>query len=246
MESTDTPRSALDELKAVTFKQGMRGYSITEVDDFLDRAASDYEKVRDKLAQQHQQLRQAAERIAQLQSGASAVAPAVAPAPVAAPASVAPISAFRDSSGEIAEMIAMAQHFVAEAKSEAEAKARDLTHAAQERAREIVAEAKSRAEDEVTRLNGLKQRLSEEISSLSTHLEANRSRLMGVIGEIGQRIESSMRVGTSSSDVSAPPTHVTPLPVSPPPAPPAAPSAVTSSQTIGQVLNFETNHDERP
>ena len=43
MESTDTPRSALDEIKTVAFKQGLRGYVVDEVDEFLDRAAAEQE-----------------------------------------------------------------------------------------------------------------------------------------------------------------------------------------------------------
>ncbi len=63
-------------------------------------------------------------------------------------------------------MIAMAQQFIDQAQQEAEVRAREMTVAAQERAREIVAEARSRAEDEVTRLNGLKQRLSEDVDDV--------------------------------------------------------------------------------
>ncbi len=233
MESTDTPRSALDELKDVTFKQGMRGYSIAEVDDFLDRAATDYEKVRDRLSQQHQQLRQAAERIAQLQatlastpsSSAPAPSPAPAPAPVAPVPAPAPAPApapvvSRDASGEIAEMIAMAQHFVADTRTEAVAKAREVTQAAQDRAREIVTEAKSRAEDEVTRLNGLKQRLSEEIASLTRQLEVDREQLLGVLSELTTRVNSSLRLGHGA--------HVA-----------EATSAGSSAQTISQALHFD-------
>ena len=231
MESTDTPRSALDELKDVTFKQGMRGYSIAEVDDFLDRAATDYEKVRDRLSQQHQQLRQAAERIAQLQATLASAPSSSAPAPAPAPAPVAPVPApaptpspapvvSRDASGEIAEMIAMAQHFVAETRTEAEAKAREVTQAAQDRAREIVTEAKSRAEDEVTRLNGLKQRLSEEIASLTRQLEVDREQLLGVLSELTTRINSSLRLGHGA--------HVA-----------EATSAGSSAQTISQALHFD-------
>jgi vacuolar-type H+-ATPase subunit H len=145
-------------------------------------------------------------------------------------------------------MIAMAQQFIEQAQHEAEAQAREMTVAAQERAREIVNEARSRAEDEVTRLNGLKQRLSEDVATLTRQLDAERTRLTGVLSELSKWIESSLHMGASASPrASASPTTTgpeaaamttpeAPRPLSPPPAPPA---------TIGQVLNFEPPSDDR-
>jgi vacuolar-type H+-ATPase subunit H len=150
-------------------------------------------------------------------------------------------------------MIAMAQQFIDQAQQEAEARAREMTVAAQERAREIVAEARSRAEDEVTRLNGLKQRLSEDVTMLTRQLDSERTRLATVLSELSQWIESSLHVGANSgvraapapmSAPSVPPTpapasvtnEAPPRPLAPPPAPPA---------TIGQVLNFDQPTDDR-
>jgi len=80
-------------------------------------------------------------------------------------------------------MIVMAQQFIEQAQQEAENKAREMTTGAQERAREIVAEARSRAEDEVNRLNGLKQRLSEDVETLTRQLDSERKRLSGALAE---------------------------------------------------------------
>jgi cell division initiation protein len=261
MESTDTPRSALDEIKTVSFKQGIRGYVVDEVDEFLDRAAAEVDQIREQMHQMRQQLRQAGERIRQLE-GVAGVAPApaaaptptAAPAPASAPVVVAP-AAFAASSTAGAErvtaMIAMAQQFIDQAQQEAESRAREMTVAAQERAREIVVEARSRAEDEVTRLNGLKQRLSEDVTMLNRQLDSERTRLATVLSELSQWIESSLHMGANSgahavpAPASAPavapaPAPVTsevpPRPVAPPPAPPT---------TIGQVLNFEPPTDDR-
>jgi DivIVA domain-containing protein len=257
MESTDTPRSALDEIKTVSFKQGIRGYVVDEVDEFLDRAAAEVDQIRDQMHQMRQQLRQAGERIRQLEGGAPVVAPApaapiAAPAPALAPAPVvAPAPAASSIAGaeQVTAMIAMAQQFIDQAQQEAESRARDMTVAAQDRAREIVAEARSRAEDEVTRLNGLKQRLSEDVTMLTRQLDSERTRLASVLSELSQWIESSLHVGANSGSHTAPvpapvvapvPAPVTseapPRPVAPPPAPPAA---------IGQVLNFEPPTDDR-
>ena len=67
-----------------------------------------------------------------------------------------------------------------------------MTTGAQERAREIVAEARSRAEDEVNRLNGLKQRLSEDVETLTRQLDTERKRLSGALAEFSRWVESSL------------------------------------------------------
>jgi hypothetical protein len=137
-----------------------------------------------------------------------------------------------------------------------------MTTSAQERAREIVAEARSRAEDEVNRLNGLKQRLSEDVETLSRQLEIERKRLSGALAEFARWVDSSLQVGGPKAGVPAPappapssapspPSAPTPIVSSSPPppprpvAPPPAPGP-TEHQTIGQVLNFDqSSRDDR-
>jgi len=117
-----------------------------------------------------------------------------------------------------------------------------MTSGAQERAREIVAEARSRAEDEVNRLNGLKQRLSEDVETLTRQLDTERKRLGGALAEFSRWVESSLQVGGGRASVSsvAEPAPA-PRPIKPPPAP-----APVSDQGVGQVLNFEApSHDDR-
>jgi vacuolar-type H+-ATPase subunit H len=136
-------------------------------------------------------------------------------------------------------MIVMAQQFIEQAQSEAEAKAREMTTSAQERAREIVAEARSRAEDEVNRLNGLKQRLSEDVETLTRQLDTERKRLGAALAEFSRWVESSLQVGGARSTVAAAPEPA-PRPIKPPPAP------APSTESVGQVLNFEApSHDDR-
>jgi len=246
MASTDNPFSALDAIDTVAFKVGLKGYNVDEVDDFLERVSTESRQLKDQLAQMRLQLRQASERISQLQSGSSA--PATGPVPVIAPApSAAPAARFGSASGaeQVTSMIAMAQQFIEQAQQEAEVKAREMTSVAQERAREIVAEARSRAEDEVNRLNGLKQRLSEDVDTLSRQLETERTRLTAVLAEFTRWVESSFQVGgrAPSAPRSAPTTNPEPPRSSfvPPPAAPAHQPAV------GQVLNFEqSGREERP
>ncbi len=264
MESTDTPRSALDEIKTVAFKQGLRGYVVDEVDEFLDRAAAEVDQIREQMHQLRQQLRQAGERIRQLEgSGATAgqatiavpfvtPAPAPAPAPTPVPAP-APVASSTAGAEQVTAMIAMAQQFIDQAQQEAEIRARELTVAAQERAREIVAEARSRAEDEVTRLNGLKQRLSEDVVLLTRQLDQERTRLSTILAELAKWVEDSLHVGASAT------SHVssTPAPTSAPapaPAPPvASPSAMPerpvapppAPPATGQILSFDPMGDGR-
>jgi vacuolar-type H+-ATPase subunit H len=143
-------------------------------------------------------------------------------------------------------MIVMAQQFIEQAQQEAETKAREMTVAAQERAREIVAEARSRAEDEVNRLNGLKQRLSEDVDTLARQLEAERTRLSVALAEFLHWVDSSLQVGgTGQRQAGGAPSHLNtvqnqtapsapPRPVETPP-----PAPVPQQQAAGQVLNFE-------
>jgi DivIVA domain-containing protein len=236
MDSTDSAYSALDAIDTVAFKIGVRGYNVDEVDDFLERLSGEVHQLKELVAQQRQQLRQAGERINQLDTRSSdAPAAAPAPAPAAAPRHISVSGA-----EQVTAMIAMAQQFIEQAQNEAENKARELTTGAQERAREIVAEARSRAEDEVNRLNGLKQRLSEDVETLTRQLDSERKRLSASLAEFSRWVESSLQVGGARASVAAAPEPA-PRPIKPPPAP-----APVSDQGIGQVLNFEApSHDDR-
>jgi DivIVA domain-containing protein len=235
MDSTDSTSSALDAIDTVAFKIGVRGYNVDEVDDFLEKLSGEVHQLRDLVAQQRQQLRQAGERINQLDTRSSeAPASAPAPAPAAPPRHISVSGA-----EQVTAMIAMAQQFIEQAQQEAEDKAREMTTGAQERAREIVAEARSRAEDEVNRLNGLKQRLSEDVETLTRQLETERKRLGTALAEFSRWVESSLQVGGARGAATP---EAAPRPTKPPPAP-----APVTDQSIGQVLNFEApSHDDRP
>src|SRR5664280_2787475 len=235
MDSSDNALSALDAIDTVAFKVGLKGYNVDEVDEFLERLSVETRQLKDQLQQQRQQLRQAAERINQLESGrgpapAPSAAPPSAAPPSAAPPSAAPPSVTPPSAAptpprlvtagtgpeQVTAMIAMAQQFIEHAQEEAETRARELTVAAQERAREIVTEARSRAEDEVNRLNGLKQRLSEDVDALGRQLDAERTRLSAALAEFARWIDASLHVGGPSPQSNGTVT----TPPAPPPAPP--------------------------
>src|SRR5664279_4449779 len=260
MDSSDNALSALDAIDTVAFKVGLKGYNVDEVDEFLERLSVETRQLKDQLQQQRQQLRQAAERINQLESGrvpapAPSAAPPSAAPPSAAPPSAAPPSVTPPSAAptpprlvtagtgpeQVTAMIAMAQQFIEHAQEEAETRARELTVAAQERAREIVTEARSRAEDEVNRLNGLKQRLSEDVDALARQLDTERTRLGSALAEFASWIDASLQVGGPARHLNAAPA---PPPATPPPAPPRqamapAPAPDAEPTAMGQVLNFE-------
>ncbi len=252
MDSTDNARSALDSIDTVAFKVGLKGYNVDEVDEFLERLSGEARQLKDQLQQQRQQLRQAAERINQLEAARASAGPAPAPAPHAAPRP-AP-SAAGTGAEQVTSMIAMAQQFIDHAQREAEEKSRELTVAAQERARQIVTEARSRAEDEVNRLNGLKQRLSEDVETLTRQLDIERNRLSGALSEFSRWIESTLHVGgrpaaTAQGQSSAPTPAAAPAPGSTPSSTtqPAADFDSTAQQTVvTQAMHFETpNPDDR-
>ncbi|MGC2485450.1 MAG: DivIVA domain-containing protein [Acidimicrobiales bacterium] len=234
MDSTDNATSALDSIDTVAFTISLRGYKVDEVDDFLERLSVEVRQLKDLAAQQRQQLRQAAERISQLDAreGAPASAPATSPAPAPAPAPSAPAPAPSPSirtggaagAEQVTTMIAMAQRFIDEAQGEAEEKAREFTAAAQDRAREIVNEARSRAEDEVNRLNGMKQRLSEDVETLAQQLNAERTRIAQVLAEFTAWVETSLQADTRATTPPRPTSAARPAPA-PLPTPAPAPSS---------------------
>lgn len=258
MDTTNNALSALDAIDSVSFKVGLKGYNVDEVDEFLERLSLEVRQLKDLAHQQRQQLRQAAERISQLDARGGG--------PLAGSPS-APVTPAIRSGGADAEqvtsMIALAQRFIEQAQQEAEAKAREFTVAAQERAREIVTEARSRAEDEVNRLNGLKQRLSEDVDTLGRQLQGERVRISQVLAEFTRWVETSLQAAgsrQSAPSASTPPgaspsSTLTPRPAPARPAstprpietPPPAPAPMTSQPTIGQVLKFDqTSRDDRP
>ncbi len=223
MDTSEAPRSALDSIETVAFKVGLKGYNVDEVDEFLERLSVEARQLKDQLAQQRQQLRQAAERINQLEAARSTTA---APAAPAAPPPAPRPAAVGAGTEQVTSMIAMAQSFIEHAQHEAEEKARELTTAAQERARSIVGEARSRAEDEVNRLNGIKQRLGEDVEKLARQLDAERGRLRSQLSELLRWIESSLLVGSEAATAAREPE--------PSPTPAPAPVPLPVEGTAGQ------------
>ena len=198
MDSTDSAYSALDAIDTVAFKIGVRGYNVDEVDDFLEQLSGEVHQLKELVAQQRQQLRQAGERINQLDTRGRATPRRRAGARASGRA--APRQRLGRRTGDGDDRHGPAVHRTGPDTKPRTRRAR-LTTGAQERAREIVAEARSRAEDEVNRLNGLKQRLSEDVETLTRQLDSERKRLSGALAEFSRWVESSLQVGGARASV---------------------------------------------
>ena len=88
MDSSPTASSILDTLRTVEFRLGLKGYNVDEVDEYLDRAAQEAEALQENVRQLNERLRQAGDRIVQLEKDVrDSVAEAAArTCPAAAPA----------------------------------------------------------------------------------------------------------------------------------------------------------------
>ena len=199
MDNAEANQSVLETLRTVEFRLGLKGYNVDEVDEYLEKAAVEAESLRDQLRQANDRLRLAAERIKSLESGrpAPAVAPA-APAPAAAPAASAAAVAASDEA--LKETLEMARKFVAQAKAESEAEARKVVAAAQDEARKVTSEAQQRLRDEVQRLEGMKARLTTDVRTMSQHLDNERTRLRGALGDVLSWIDANLGATSVETD----------------------------------------------
>jgi DivIVA domain-containing protein len=188
--------SALESLRTVEFRQTLRGYHIDDVDEYLERVAVEAEGLQEQLRQAHERVRQATERITQLESNRQG-APSAAPAPPPA----ADAAAGNES---LQRTLALAQKFVeqteAEAKAqatatveEAERRARSLVEEAEQRARAMAEESEKRLRDEVARLEALRGKLAGDVETISRHLDAERARLRGALGEMLHWIDETLQ-----------------------------------------------------
>ncbi len=260
MTTPDLPNNSLSQLREVRFKWGIRGYDVDEVDAFLESCADESDAMSEKLRQQSLQLRQAYERVSQLEAklrdGDSA---ALAPAPAAAPAG-ANVSMAGTNSTDIMSLLEMAQSFVAEAKRKAEAEARHIEVTATDRARTIISEAQSRAQDEIERLNAVKQRLVEEVDTLTSHVDTQRARFLAGLNELQSMVQRHLTPVTPNSEISAPTTPAAPIIETAPERTvnesitPAASAAageataptpqVSNAPTLGDVLHLDPRRDD--
>src|SRR5580700_5874268 len=118
MDNGQPSQPILETLRTVEFRLGLKGYNVDEVDEYLEKAALEAERLQEQLRQTTERLRQAGERIAQLESQ-----PPPAPAPVPVPVeAAAPATAAADviHDDTLQRTLLMAQRFVDQTRREAE------------------------------------------------------------------------------------------------------------------------------
>lgn len=198
MPSQNPSMNALDSLRTVEFRQTLRGYHIDDVDEYLERVAVEAEALQEQLRQSAERMRQATDRIAQLEQS---------PRPAPAPAAAQEVSVGDDS---LQRTLLLAQRFVEQTEAEARAQAQTVVDEAEERARVLVTEAEEKAKsigedserqlrEEVTRLEGLRTKLAGDVETISRHLDAERARLRGALGEMVRWIDETLQPSTGKA-----------------------------------------------
>jgi DivIVA domain-containing protein len=218
MDSSPTSSSILDTLRTVEFRLGLKGYNVDEVDEYLDRAAQEAEALQETLRQLNERLRQAGDRIVQLErdvrdaAAEATAAPAPVPAPTAsAPPVPAPIPAPAAASTDIApsdetlqRTLLLAQKFVDQIKRESEAEAAATVAQAEEKARSALSAAEAAAlnlqtesqrqvREDVARLEATRTELASDVESMARHLESERNRLRDALTDILNWVDENVQ-----------------------------------------------------
>jgi DivIVA domain-containing protein len=194
MDNPAAPKSVLETLRTVEFRLGLRGYDVDEVDDYLEKVAVEADALQEQLRQMNDRLRQAAERIAQLEAQKAAVEPEPAEQAAEAVPSAAVAAATTDS---LQRTLEMAQRFVDQTKRESEAEAAKVIAEANEQARSLQAEAEQRYKSDLSRLEGLKTKLTSDVEEMARQLETERTRLRGSLSEMIKWIEDNVQPGAA-------------------------------------------------
>jgi cell division initiation protein len=195
----DASQSALDSLRTVEFRETLKGYHRDDVDEYLEKAAVEAEGLQEQLRQSGDRLRQAAERISQLESQLEAQL-------------AAPVVGAVATDDTLQRTLLLAQKFVDETKAESEAeaakiiaeadtKARLMTDQAQAQATQIAAESEQRLREEINRLESARGKLSNEVETMSRHLENERHRLRTALGDILKWVDDNVHPTTTQVDL---------------------------------------------
>ncbi|HTU37780.1 MAG TPA: DivIVA domain-containing protein [Acidimicrobiales bacterium] len=210
MENSQAPASILDTLRTVEFRLGLKGYNVDEVDEYLDKAAQEFEGLQEHVRQLNERLRQASERIAQLERDKRAAPPAA--AAEGEPAAPVPVAASSEavalSDETLQRTLLLAQKFVDQTKRESEAEAAAVIAQAEDTARAAIAAAEATAaqlqaethqalREEVTRLEATRTELATDVESMARHLESERNRLHGALSEILKWVDENVQPANS-------------------------------------------------
>lgn len=198
MDNASLPKSAIETLRTVEFRLGLRGYDVDEVDDYLEKVAVEADAMQEQLRQTTERLRQAAERIAQLEAAKAEEPREEEPkAPEPEVVAAAAVAADAATTSSLQRTLEMAQRFVDQTKRESEEEAARVVGEAQTRADELRADAEKRYRDDLSRLEGLKSKLTSDVESMARQLEAERTRLRTSLGEMITWIEDNVQPGAA-------------------------------------------------
>jgi DivIVA domain-containing protein len=193
MHGMDAAQSALDSLRTVEFRETLKGYHRDDVDEYLEKAAVEAEGLQEQFRQANDRLRQASERIAQLEA-------ALERQPEQKRAPEAPAVA----DDTLQRTLVLAQQFVDQTKADSEARASKTLTDAEERSRVLISQAESRAShiaseaerklrDEVARLEAARTQLSGDVEKMARHLDGERSRLRSALSEIIKWVDDNVQ-----------------------------------------------------
>jgi DivIVA domain-containing protein len=194
MHGMDAAQSALDSLRTVEFRETLKGYHRDDVDEYLEKAAVEAEGLQEQFRQANDRLRQASERIAQLEA-------ALERQPEQQQAPEAPAAVADDT---LQRTLLLAQQFVDQTKADSEARASKTLSDAEERSRVLVSQAESRAahiaseaerklRDEVARLEAARTQLSGDVEKMARHLDGERNRLRSALSEIIKWVDDNVQ-----------------------------------------------------
>jgi DivIVA domain-containing protein len=186
--TTRTTTTTSEELRNVTFREVLRGYQRTEVDDFCARAADTIDRLED-------QVRALQER---LDGGPMDAASGNASIPVVDGETIQRTLILAQRVAD--EAIAEAQDRAHTVASESEAKAHVLVADAESTARRISEEGRRRVETEIEQLGATRDSLRADVDTLERFTAEFRDRLRGAVQRELARLEES-----STIDVEPPP-----------------------------------------
>jgi DivIVA domain-containing protein len=202
MDSSQSASSILDTLRTVEFRLGLKGYNVDEVDEYLDRAAQEAEAMQEHVRQLNDRLRQASDRIVQLERDKRS-APGEGAEGTVVPA---PEPALSDET--LQRTLLLAQKFVDQTKRESEAEAAAIVAQAEDTARAAVAaaeqaaatlqaESQKKLREEVARLEATRTELATDVESMARHLESERGRLRGALSDLLKWVDENVQPANS-------------------------------------------------
>lgn len=194
MGAMDAAQSALNSLRTVEFRETLKGYHRDDVDEYLEKAAIEAEGLQEQFRLSGERLRQAGERIAQLEAELENREP------VATGGNMDQVI----GDDTLQRTLLLAQKFVDQTKADSEARAAQILTEAEEHARNLTSEAETKAtrvaadserrlRDEIARLEGIRGQLSGDVETMARHLEGERNRLRSALTEVLKWVEDNVQ-----------------------------------------------------